>query len=128
MTVVGEESSTLRELRQAITNCLDPFAENRIDPHGFRLGGIQNFLTRLRNVNYSLGDLSQVIAEIKSVTSGPGTTFEVPEGSSCLSRLSKEDQERLQEHLKFLVDKVKTEFPELVREFPKQFGGTILRG
>jgi hypothetical protein len=122
----SDANSLFAWLDGAIRARLDPFAENRVDPRAHRLHEVRRFLQLLKLSNKSMGDLGSVVAEIRPAASGafaPGTTFDISNASSYLTRLSLAERQALEMNLEGLVEKIRAEFPELVDEFPEQFPG-----
>jgi hypothetical protein len=119
----GNDTGLFAQWNGAIRARLDPFAANRTDPQGYRLAKIREFLRLLNASNRSLS-LEMVAAEIGSMVSGafaPGSYFPSPDGRRSLARLSTTERQALEEILQGLVQKIRTELPELVDEFPEQF-------
>jgi hypothetical protein len=122
ITSENVESPIFKSLKRAISVKLDPPAANRIDPRGYRLQEVGRFLSELRDLNIPARDLGRVIGEIRSVIAGSYVgVFDQPERDRRFSELSGGERGKLQGHLDGLVAKVKTEFPELLEQFPEQF-------
>jgi hypothetical protein len=129
MSRVQTQSALFTKLEAEISAALDPFAGNRTDPRGYKLLEVRRFLAALRQSNGPPCDLGSAVSEIRSVVAGVYFGgFDLPERDRCLIELSGEERERLQEHVESLMAKVKTEFPELVEEFPEQFSLMSRRG